>query len=50
MNYKISQQQIDAIIQAFYQANAPVQIYEKMQNLFKSLEVIKAEVTPEITP
>jgi hypothetical protein len=38
---KISQDQINAVIKAFYDLNCPVQLFEGLQKLFKDLPEVE---------
>lgn len=46
--YKITKEQIDSIIKAFFDLNAPVQLYSGVQKLFKELPEIKEEKNEEL--
>ena len=43
MKYKISKEQIDAIIAEFYKLNAPVQNFEALRKLLLELPVVKED-------
>lgn len=50
---KISQTQMSSILKALYDINAPIKMYDSIQNMFEKLEDVvekTADTTPKDTP
>lgn len=46
--FKITQEQKEALIKAFYSCNAPVQLYEAVIKMLQELPLIQTETTEKV--